>query len=334
MRRPLRPTRRTAAKPADILVVAHRGDSLSRPEHTIDAYVAAIASGADGLECDVRLSRDGHLVCVHDRRVNRTSNGTGIVSELDLAGLNALDFSSWREEGQDSADQLIAEQADGDAYLAGVAPFRDAAGGVLTLEALLGLVADAGRPLRLLVETKHPTRYAGLVEKELVRTLHHFGYGAAARSRASARQAGGSQAGASQVGASQVGASQVAAVARANAGADLPANGSVAVMSFAAIALRRTRLLDPELPTVLLQERLLPGRRDGRLPSGTDITGIGLAALRRDPDYVARARRRGHQVYVWTVDDASDIEFGLDLGVDAIITNDPRLARELRDNQF
>jgi glycerophosphoryl diester phosphodiesterase len=53
-------------------VVAHRGASGERPEHTLAAYELALQEGADGVECDVRLTRDGHLVCVHDRRVVRT----------------------------------------------------------------------------------------------------------------------------------------------------------------------------------------------------------------------------------------------------------------------
>ncbi len=56
-------------------VVAHRGASADRPEHTLAAYELALQEGADGVECDVRLTRDGHLVCVHDRRVDRTSTG-------------------------------------------------------------------------------------------------------------------------------------------------------------------------------------------------------------------------------------------------------------------
>ena len=59
------------------LVIAHRGASAARPEHSLAAYCLAIESGADGLECDVRLTRDGHLICIHDRRINRTSTATG-----------------------------------------------------------------------------------------------------------------------------------------------------------------------------------------------------------------------------------------------------------------
>src|ERR1700754_5188881 len=79
-----------------VQVVAHRGASEDAPEHTLAAYRKAIEDGADALECDVRLTADGHLVCVHDRRVNRTSNGRGAVSALELSELAALDFGSWK----------------------------------------------------------------------------------------------------------------------------------------------------------------------------------------------------------------------------------------------
>src|SRR5436853_6106797 len=85
-------------------VVAHRGASDVSPEHTLAAYSRAIESGADGLECDVRLTADGHLVCVHDRRVDRTSDGRGPVSTLELTELQGLDWGSWKAlEGQAAA---------------------------------------------------------------------------------------------------------------------------------------------------------------------------------------------------------------------------------------
>ena len=58
-------------------VVAHRGSSHERAEHTLDAYLAALDEGADALECDVRLTADGHLVCVHDRDLRRTAAEPG-----------------------------------------------------------------------------------------------------------------------------------------------------------------------------------------------------------------------------------------------------------------
>lgn len=272
------------------MVVAHRGASFDVAEHTLAAYTAAIESGADALECDVRLSRDGHLVCVHDRRVDRTSDGRGLVSELDLAGLNALDFSSWHEEWPDTADDLLRDEP----YLAGVAPDRGPGGGVLTLETLLGLVHDASGPVRILIETKHPTRYGGLVEKELVKMLARFGWAGHPGPAGSIRRRPVE-----------------------------PTAGRATVMSFAPIALRRVRLLAPDVPTVLLLERLTAGRRDGSLPSGVATAGPSLAVLRADPAFVARAHARGNAVYVWTVDNQSDVRFVLDLGVDAVITNRP-----------
>src|SRR5947209_319070 len=137
---PVRPrASRTAVRPPlRPMLVAHRGASSVVAEHTLAAYEAAIGSGADALECDVRLTRDGHLVCVHDRTVNRTSDGTGVVSELELSALEAMDFASWHGELPESADQLLTDSP----YTSGVAVDRvERGGGVLKLSMLLELVA-------------------------------------------------------------------------------------------------------------------------------------------------------------------------------------------------
>ena len=270
-------------------VVAHRGASSDTAEHTLDAYVSAIESGADALECDVRMTRDGHLVCVHDRTVNRTSDGHGVVSDLDLDGLNSLNFSSWHSDLPSSADLLLTDGT----YLAGVAPDRVGPdGGVLTLERLLQLVHDASPPVRVLVETKHPTRYQGLVEKELVHLLARFGWAGDPGAEPSLRHRP-------------------------------KMNNRATVMSFAPTALRRVKLLAPDVPTVLLLDRMLPLRRDGLLPTGVPIAGPSLRMLRAGPEYVGRAHARGHLVYAWTVDEPEDVQFVVDLGVDTIITNRP-----------
>jgi glycerophosphoryl diester phosphodiesterase len=279
------------------MLVAHRGASSTVAEHTLGAYETAIESGADAVECDVRLTRDGHLVCVHDRTINRTSDGRGLVSELDLPILEQLDFSSWHGDLPTSADQLLSDSP----YHAGVAADRlERGGGVLTLDVLLQLVHDAGRDVRLLIETKHPTRYAGLVEKTLVEELARFGWAGRPGPPLSLRE---------------------------------PPNmdNRVLVMSFAPTAVRRVRLLAPDIPTVLLLERLMPQRRAGILPLGVPIAGPGLHVLRGDPEFVARAHARGYLVYVWTVDEPEDVEFVLDLGVDTIITDHPLEVRAMLD---
>ncbi|MDX3580153.1 MULTISPECIES: glycerophosphodiester phosphodiesterase [unclassified Streptomyces] len=160
----------THARQHHIQVVAHRGASEDAPEHTLAAYRKAIEDGADALECDVRLTADGHLVCVHDRRVNRTSNGRGAVSALELADLTALDFGSWKTKEARDAWQAREEDPDWE-----VRPEDREETSVLTLERLLELVSDAGRRVELAIETKHPTRWAGQVEERLLALLKTFG---------------------------------------------------------------------------------------------------------------------------------------------------------------
>ncbi|MGV9709754.1 glycerophosphodiester phosphodiesterase family protein [Gordonia sp. NPDC003424] len=138
-----------SGKPA---VVAHRGASADLAEHTLDAYELALTQGADGLECDVRLTSDHELVCIHDRTVDRTSDGSGVVSEMTLAELKELDFGSWHQNGKPAT--------------------------VLTLRDLLTLTLDWRRPVRLFIETKHPVRFGSLVETKLLEVLHEFGVAA------------------------------------------------------------------------------------------------------------------------------------------------------------
>jgi glycerophosphoryl diester phosphodiesterase len=144
------------------LVFAHRGASSVLPEHTLAAYLRALATGADGVECDVRLSRDGHLVCVHDRRLDRTSNGRGRVSSRTLAELDRLDFGSWYTGG--SSDEAATD-----------VPADPSRTRLLTLDRLLEAVRDSGREIQLLIETKHPTRHGAAVERRVLGTLRRHG---------------------------------------------------------------------------------------------------------------------------------------------------------------
>ncbi|MDQ8154575.1 MAG: glycerophosphodiester phosphodiesterase [Gemmatimonadota bacterium] len=77
--------------PTQRLVIAHRGNSMHAPEDTLESFRQGMALGADGLEFDVRLSRDGVAVVIHDPTVDRTTNGTGAVATQTLAELRALD---------------------------------------------------------------------------------------------------------------------------------------------------------------------------------------------------------------------------------------------------
>ncbi|GAA1850676.1 glycerophosphodiester phosphodiesterase [Asanoa iriomotensis] len=246
------------------LIFAHRGSSAVLPEHTLPAYQKAIEEGADGVECDVRLTRDGHLVCVHDRRLDRTSNGKGRVSRHTLAELDTLEFGSWSSRtGTDvPADPDRAR--------------------LLTLDRLLGMVRDAGRELQVLIETKHPTHHGGDVERALAALLRRHGL-------------------------------------------DQPRDSekvAVTVMSFSALAVRRMRELAPGLPTALLME-LLPSALRGTLPFGARIAGPGLHLVKARPRLVRTLQAAGNKVYVWTANEADEIDFLVDLGVDGIITDRP-----------
>lgn len=77
------------------LIIAHRGSSGTAPENTLASFRQAIAAGADAIECDVRLSKDGRLVVIHDATVKRTTNGRGRVCDKTFAELRSLDAGSW-----------------------------------------------------------------------------------------------------------------------------------------------------------------------------------------------------------------------------------------------
>lgn len=80
----------TFAADRHIAVISHRGEHLSHPENTLAAYRAAIDLGADFFEVDVQTTADGRLVLMHDRTVDRTTNGKGAVAQLTFAEIRKL----------------------------------------------------------------------------------------------------------------------------------------------------------------------------------------------------------------------------------------------------
>jgi len=110
-------------------IYAHRGFSYKYPEATRAAYQGAIEVGADGFECDVRLTKDGIAVCFHDRDTNRIAGVKRSVASLTLEELRG-----------------ITE--------------------VMTLEELLELAKLNGK--QVLIETKHPVLSGGQIEKRVI----------------------------------------------------------------------------------------------------------------------------------------------------------------------
>ena len=267
-----RPTERSGP-----LVIAHRGASDEEPEHTLRAYRKAFQHGADGVECDVRLTADHHLVCVHDRRVDRTSDGEGVVSALELARLEEFDWASWKTA--DRPGDTESPESD---------PER---GHLLTLRRLLDTLVDTRQEVVTLIETKHPTRHGNDVENTLVQVLRMFDLD----------------------------------------DGDRPGRPHVRMMSFSNRALQRVHKLAPRLPLVYLVDATLPALTwDGSLPKNVGAVGLDVRMLRR-PKVVEAYQRRGHQVYVWTVDHHDEVDRCLELGVDVIITNRPgHVLRQVR----
>jgi len=80
------------AQPANgVWVVGHRGFNAVAPENTIASFEAAAAVGTDYMETDIRQTKDGELILMHDSKVDRTTNGTGLVRDLTLAEIRKLD---------------------------------------------------------------------------------------------------------------------------------------------------------------------------------------------------------------------------------------------------
>ncbi|MEO3937448.1 glycerophosphodiester phosphodiesterase family protein [Dermatophilaceae bacterium Soc4.6] len=261
------------------LVIAHRGSSGELPEHTLAAYERAIEQGADGIECDVRLSADGELVCLHDRTLDRTGGGPGVVSTMTLAQLRDIDWGAWRHRAAAGTDPAAPRtpRTPGDDRL-------------VTLRELVELTLDAGRPMGLAIETKHPTRSGGRVEHAVAELLR--GYGLTHRAA--------------------------------------PGRPWARAMSFSALAVRRMTGLLPSLPTVALVTTgsiLLPLR--GALPGGAGTAGLDLGIVRHRPEVVRVQRAAGREIFVWTVDEPDDLSLCCELEVDAIITNHPQRALDV-----
>lgn len=128
------------------LVLAHRGANKVAPQNTLPAFHKALDFNADGLETDVHLSLDGHIVICHNYTIDETSNGTGRVDEMTLSQLKSYDFGSY---------------------------FSDEFKGV-TLPTLPELL-DLTKSMKLInIEIKPPQKDCDLVKK-VVEAIHEYG---------------------------------------------------------------------------------------------------------------------------------------------------------------
>ncbi|WP_110928234.1 glycerophosphodiester phosphodiesterase [Bacillus massiliglaciei] len=137
----------------DFLIVAHRGVSGLAPEHTMASYDLVKKNKGDYLEIDLQMTKDGKLIAMHDTTLDRTTNGTGKVSDHTLAQIKQLDAGSWfNEKYPEKAQKAYAGQK------------------VPTLEEIF---TRYGRSANYYIETKSPDVYPGM-EQELVRLLKKY----------------------------------------------------------------------------------------------------------------------------------------------------------------
>ena len=94
-----------------MLVLAHRGASAYAPENTEPAFRKAIELGADGVELDVHLCKDGHMVVNHNFDVDHNSDGLGLIEEYTLRELKQLDFGLWKGVEFKGTSILTLEEA-------------------------------------------------------------------------------------------------------------------------------------------------------------------------------------------------------------------------------
>jgi len=138
------------------LIIAHRGDSAHRPENTLASFASALEVGADIVELDVQLTKDGGVAVIHDATVDRTTDGSGRVADLTLQQLRGLSAGYPSRFGTNYAGERVPTLPEVLAFLKGraralieikrEAVSDDAAGGIeaLTVEAIrrAGMIGD------------------------------------------------------------------------------------------------------------------------------------------------------------------------------------------------
>lgn len=139
-----------AAKKKEVLNVAHRGASAYAPEHTLPSYKLGDKMKGDYIEIDLQMTQDGHLICMHDETLDRTTNGSDQVKDHTLAEIKKLDAGSWFNEKypQYAKPEYAGQQ-------------------VPTLDEVL---EHFGPNKKYYIETKAPHVYPGMEEK-LLETL-------------------------------------------------------------------------------------------------------------------------------------------------------------------
>ena len=148
--------------PGNTLIIGHRGASREAPENTLASFRLAFEQGADGVEADFRLTRDGQIVCLHDDSTGRTSAVDLVVAQATLSQLRTLDVGAWK--GEAFAGEPIPALKDVLATLpAGKKLFIEIKSGIEIVPPLAAELAAAGTPASQIMFLSF--------DAELIRTL-------------------------------------------------------------------------------------------------------------------------------------------------------------------
>lgn len=244
------------------LIIAHRGASAVTPENTIAAFQQAIADGADGLEFDVRITKNGVPIVFHDSTLRRVANQNVRISNLTSEELGKLDAGSWfNERNPNKANPLFSREI------------------ISTFEDILDFVKD----------------YQGLIYVELK--------GAAAEI-----------------------SPLVEAVAKIISRSNLLPN--IIIKSFKLEAIRQIKTLVPEVKTAALfapkimtilqsQNRLIEKAQENKADELSLHFSLATQKL------VDKAEEEGISTIIWTADHPVWVKRASEIGIKAIITNNP-----------
>jgi len=281
-----------AARP---LVYAHRGASAAFAEHTRAAYLQAIADGADGVECDIHLTRDQHAVLLHDANLDRTSDGTGPVADRTLAELRLLDFCSWKGARIPEEYGALSEQ-------------------FLTLPELLDILRVAGREIGLAIELKHPSPYQLKLEDRVLAVLEAEGWDRTTSMLDNIR-----------VSFMSFSPDSVKHLLQS-----VPASAICQLVDDVNVEEIREELGLGALTGGALANVLKAAQTEGEriLDDGeVGLAGPGISYVRGHARTVRRWLDSGRRFRVWTVDSADDVDLCRELGIQEITTNRPAEVR-------
>lgn len=279
-------------------VFAHRGASGVYAEHSRAAYVQALNDGADGLEIDVHLTRDGEAVCFHDATVARTAGSTGAVADMTLQQMRALDITSWKTREIPEHAGSLSDQ-------------------LMTLQDVLELALGAQRDVRLAIELKHPSPYGHRLEDRIMAILLSYGWNPETSRLHSASHT------------VEVSFMSFAPGALLHLSEIVPAEKLCALFSPVTSQEIRDRVshvafsaaVRPAIGMLMRRtlrdcESLIWSRRLG-------MAGPGMDYVRAHRAEVKAWLARGTRVRVWTVDSLTDVDLLLDIGVQEMTTNYP-----------